>query len=232
MEYEITGTVMQAVEITLQRGEAVFTESGGMAWMQGNIDMDTNMPGGFLGGIKRKLSGESFFMTNYSAQSDHCQITFTPYAPGNVIPVELGTGQEIVVQKDAFMVAESTVTLELYFQRKLGAALFGGEGFIMQRLAGHGIAFVEIPGEMVEKDLAPGEELRVDPGHVSMFETTVSFDITRIKGVRNILFGGEGLFIASLKGPGRIWLQTMTLSNLAARIAAHMPHAPSQSNSG
>ena len=223
MEYEISGTTMQAVELTMQRGESVFTETGGMAWMRGRLNMTTNMPGGLMGGLKRKFSGESFFLTTYTAEEDNCKITFTPYAPGKVYRIQLDGQKELILQKDAFMLAESTVNLALFFQRRLGSALFGGEGFVMQKISGRGLAFAEIPGEIVEINLAPGEEVRVDPGHVAMFEPSVSFDIERIKGVSNILFGGEGLFLSSLRGPGWVALQTMTLQNLAAKIAAHIP---------
>ena len=228
MEYTIHGTTMQAVVLTLQSGESVLTETGGMAWQNGDFKMDTTMPGGLFGGLKRKFTGESFFVTTYEADSPECQIAFTPFAPGKVVPIQLDGGREVVMQRDAFMVAESTVNLDLHFQRRLGAMFFGGEGFILQRLSGQGLAFAEIPGEVVEYDLARGQQMRVDPGHVAMFDRSVDFDIERVKGVRNMLFGGEGLFLASLTGPGHIWLQTMTLSNLAAKLAAHMPQAKGQ----
>lgn len=225
MEYTIHGSTMQALLLKLQAGESVITETGGMAWQIGNIKMDTRMPGGLLGGLKRKFTGESFFMTTYEAQNADCQIAFTPFAPGKVVPVQLQPGREVVVQRDAFMVAESTVDLDLHFQRNLGSMFFGGEGFILQKLSGQGLAFAEVPGEIVEYDLAQGQQIRVDPGHVAMFDSSVDFDIQRVKGVRNMLFGGEGLFLALLKGPGHVWLQTMTLSNLAAKLASHMPQA-------
>ena len=229
MEYTIHGSTMQAVVLTLQPGESVITETGGMAWQTGNVKMNTTMPGGVFGGLKRTfLSGESFFMTTYEAREADCQIAFTPFAPGKVIPVQLGDGRDVIAQRDAFMVAESTVDLKLHFQRKLGAIFFGGEGFILQRLSGHGMAFAEVPGEVVEYDLAPGQQMRVDPGHVAMFDSSVEFDIKRVKGVRNMFFGGEGVFLASLQGPGHVWLQTMTLSNLAAKLASHMPSAQGQ----
>lgn len=222
MEYTISGSSMPAVKFDLERGEALFTEAGGMAWMKGNVKMETEMPGGLLGGVKRKIAGESFFVTRYTAR-DQCEITFAPYAPGHIVDIELDGSNEIIMQRDAFMVAENTVKLDMHFRRRLGAAVFGGEGFIMQKLSGRGMAFAEIPGEVVSYNLAAGEEIQVDPGHVAMLEPSVDFDITRIKGVRNIVFGGEGLFLAHLKGPGRIWLQTMTLRNLAAKIASYIP---------
>jgi len=228
MEYAIHGSTMQAVVLTLQSGESVITETGGMAWQTGNVKMDTTMPGGLFGGFKRKFTGESFFMTKFEAREANCQVAFTPFAPGKVIPVQLDGGRDVIMQRDAFMVAESTVDLALHFQRRLGAMFFGGEGFILQRLTGQGLAFAEVPGEVVEYELAPGQQLRVDPGHVAMFDSSVDFDIERVKGVRNMLFGGEGLFLASLSGPGHVWLQTMTLSNLAAKLAAHMPNAQGQ----
>ncbi len=159
MDYTIHGSTMQAVVLTLQSGESVLTETGDMAWQTGNFKMATKMPGGLFGGLKRKFTGESFFMTTYEARSNECQIAFTPFAPGKVIPIHLGGGREVVVQRDAFMVAENTVDLELHFQRKLGAMFFGGEGFILQRLSGQGLAFAEVPGEVVEYDLDQGQQM-------------------------------------------------------------------------
>ncbi len=223
MQHEIKGQVMQSVEITLAKGESVRTESGGMAWIRGDVHMQTQMPGGLMGGLMRKVSGESFFMTTYTAQSNIAKVTFTPYAPGKIVPFDLTGGGAIVMQKNAFMVADVAVELSVTFQRKLGTGFFGGEGFIMQRVSGEGMAFAEIPGEVEMIELAPGETLKVDPGHVAIYETTVDFDITRIKGAANILFGGEGLFIASLTGPGKVWLQTLTLPDLASRLAPLLP---------
>ncbi len=223
MQHEIKGQVMQSVEITLAKGESVRTESGGMAWIRGDVHMETKMPGGLVGGLMRKVSGESFFMTTYTAQSNIAKVTFTPYAPGKIVPFDLTGGGEIIMQKNAFMVADVAINLSITFQRKLGAGFFGGEGFIMQRVSGEGLAFAEIPGEVEMVELAAGESIKVDPGHVAIYETTVDFDITRIKGVSNMLFGGEGLFIASLTGPGKVWLQTLTLQDLASRLFPLMP---------
>lgn len=223
MEYEVIGTTMQAVEITLAAGESVVTEAGGLAWISGEVGMSTKAEGGLFGGIKRKLAGESFFQTTYTAKEDDCLISFNPYAPGKVLPLELTGNNEYILQRDAFMVSETTVERDIHFQRRLGAGFFGGEGFILQRAYGTGVVFVEVPGEVVVKELAPNEVLKVDPGHIALYDSTIDFDVERNEGVRNIVFSGEGLFLARLQGPGRVWLQTMTLQNLAAKIAQHSP---------
>ncbi len=222
MEYQIRGTVMQSVEVSLQQGESVYTEAGGMAWMTSNIGMETNMKGGMMGALKRAVAGESLFMTTYTSQSDGGFVTFTLEVPGTIIPMELAAGQSVICQRDAFMCAESSVELDMHVTRKLGAGLFGGEGFILQKVTGPGTAFFEITGETMQYDLEAGQSLKVDPGHLAMMDPTVSFDITRIKGVTNVLFGGEGLFLADITGPGRVWLQTMPLSNLAASLGRYI----------
>jgi uncharacterized protein (TIGR00266 family) len=223
MQYRISGTTMQALDVLLQRGEAVFTEAGGMAWYKGNISMDTNMPGGILGGLGRAVSGESLFLTTYKAVSDTAEVTFTPESPGSIVAVELAAGQTVIAQRDAFMCAQAGVQLAVHFKQRLGAGLFGGEGFILQKVTGPGTAFFEIDGETREIDLAAGETIRIDPGHIAMFEATAQHSIERVKGVTNALFGGEGLFLATLTGPGKVWLQTMPLNNLIAKIASRLP---------
>ncbi|WP_420642082.1 TIGR00266 family protein [Candidatus Leptofilum sp.] len=223
MRYEINGTTLQTLDIFLKSGESIFTESGGMAWMKGNVEMNTNTRGGLLKGLARSLSGESLFLTTYTAKGDESMITFTPEAPGSILPVVLGSGESRICQKDAFMVAEDSVSLEMHFRRKLGSGLFGGEGFILQKLTGPGIAWVEIAGEVREYSLQAGETMQVDPGHIAMYELSVNYDIQRVKGVKNMLFGGEGLFLATLTGPGRIWLQSLPLSNLASKLMQYMP---------
>lgn len=223
MKYRISGTTMQALDVLIEKGEALVTETGGMAWYKGQVDMKTNMPGGLMGGLGRALSGESVFMTTYTATSDQVVITFTPEAPGSIVPIELSPGQVIIAQRDAFMCAQQGVELAVHFKQRLGAGLFGGEGFILQKVTGPGVAFFEIDGETVEMELAANETVHVDPGHIAMFEHTVQHRIDRIKGVSNVLFGGEGLFLATLTGPGKVWLQTMPLSNLVAKIAASIP---------
>jgi uncharacterized protein (TIGR00266 family) len=223
MNYEIFGTTLQTLDITLGAGESVFTESGGMAWMRGNIDMSTDTRGGLLKGLARSLAGESLFLTTYSCSGGEGIITFTPEAPGSILPVQLGPNESRICQKDAFMVAEDSIALEVHFRRKLGSGLFGGEGFVLQKITGPGTAWVEIAGEVREYMLKPGETMKVDPGHIAMYEPSVNYDIARVKGVKNIFFGGEGLFLATLTGPGRIWLQSLPLTNLAAKLMQYMP---------
>ncbi|MFW5940261.1 MAG: TIGR00266 family protein [Chloroflexota bacterium] len=227
MKHEIHGTTLQTLDLYLSQGEAVYTESGGMAWMTGDVDMETNTRGGLMKGLARSLAGESLFLTTYTCRGSGALITFTPEAPGSIITVELGAGESRICQKDAFMVAESSVELEVHFRKKLGTGLFGGEGFILQKLTGPGTAWVEIAGEVRSYNLKAGQTMRVDPGHIAMYEPSVSYEINRVKGVRNILFGGEGLFLATLTGPGKIWLQSMPLANLASSLARYIPTSSS-----
>lgn len=223
MDYKISGTVMESVDIHLKQGESIYSESGGMAWMRGIFEMDTNTRGGLGAGLGRMLAGESLFLTTYTCKSPDGLITFTPEVPGKVIAVPLTAGQEIICQKDAFMCAEESVSIEMFFRKRLGAGLFGGEGFILQKISGPGTAFVEIPGEVRKIELGPGESMKVDPGHIAMFEPTVDYDIAAVKGIKNVLFAGEGLFLATLKGPGNVWLQSLPLANLALKLARYMP---------
>ena len=223
MEYQIRGTVMQTVEVTLDEGESVYTESGGMSWMTDSIEMKTEMKGGLLGGLQRMVSGESLFMTDYVCNSGQGYVTFTPEVPGKIIPMELEAEQSIICQRDAFMVAQEGTTLEMHMHRRLGAALFGGEGLFLQKITGPGMAFMELAGEIVEYNLAAGQGLKVDPGHVALIDPTVGFDISMVKGIKNIFLAGEGLFLAHVTGPGRVWLQTMPISNLAMRLIPYLP---------
>jgi uncharacterized protein (TIGR00266 family) len=223
MEYEIYGTTMQTLDVKLAGGEAVYTESGGMAWMSGDIEMSTSTRGGLLQGLGRKLAGESLFMTTYTCRGASGLVTFTPEAPGKVLPFTLEAGQSLICQRDSFMCAEDSVQLEMHFRKKLGTGLFGGEGFVLQKVTGPGMVFLEVAGEMREYDLKPGQVMRVDPGHIALYEPTVKYDISMVKGATNILFGGEGLFLATLTGPGKIWLQSLPLSNLAGKLARYLP---------
>ncbi len=173
MRYEIHGTVMQTVDVQLAQGEAVYTESGGMAWMAGNIEMKTDTHGGLMADIGRKLAGESLFMTTYTCRSEQGLIVFAPEAPGKVLAMDLQPGQSLICERDAFMFAQTSVKLEMHFRKKLGAGLFGGEGFILQKITGPGLVFLEIPGEVREYTLQPNQALQVDPGHIAAFEPTI-----------------------------------------------------------
>jgi len=223
VQYQIRGTTMQTVDVQLQQGETVYTESGGMAWMTSNIKMETGMKGGLMGAIGRGLAGESLFLVDYTCESGEGWVTFASEFPGKIVPLQLGPGESMICQKDAFMCAEKSVTLEMHFRKRLGAGLFGGEGFILQKLTGPGTAFVELAGEITEYELQPGQELKVDTGHIAMYQPSVDFDIETVKGIKNILFGGEGLFLARLRGPGKVWLQSMPVVNLAGKIARYLP---------
>jgi uncharacterized protein (TIGR00266 family) len=223
MRYEIRGSVMQTVDVTLQAGESVYTESGGMSWMTPNIQMESGMKGGLLAALGRAASGESMFLTDYTCTEGEGMITFANEFPGAIVDLNLGAGETMICQKDAFMAAESTVSLEIHFQKRFGAGLFGGEGFILQKLTGPGVAFAEIHGEVTLYELGEGQSLRVDPGHVAMFEPTVDYNLATVKGIKNIFFSGEGLFLADLRGPGKVWLQSMPIPNLAAAMARYLP---------
>jgi uncharacterized protein (TIGR00266 family) len=223
VKYEVLGTTMQALVVQLGQGEQVYTESGAMAWMSESVEMESGFRGGLAGAVGRWFSGESVTMTTFRAGRKAGEVAFVPAVPGKVIPVQMRPGKGLICQAGSFLCAEPRVELKVHFKRKLWAGLFGGEGFILERISGEGMAFFEVDGEVVEKDLAPGELIKVDTGHIAMFEEGVEFDITPVKGIKNWLFGGEGLFLATLRGPGKVWLQTMPFMNLVAQIASVLP---------
>lgn len=223
MKYEIRGGQLPIVICTLDKGETMFTESGGMAWMTAGIGYDTNTKGGLGKGLGRMLAGESLFMTTYGATEDNQEIAFASSFPGKIMALELKPGESYIVQKKAFLAAESSVSVEMFFRKKIGAGLVGGEGFILEKITGPGVCFVEIDGDVVERDLAPGEVLQIDQGHLAMYEPTVNFDITTVKGLKNMFFSGEGIFLGKLVGPGKVYLQTMPFSNLVDEIAKRLP---------
>ncbi|MBW2987818.1 TIGR00266 family protein [Candidatus Woesearchaeota archaeon] len=218
MKYKLLGTVMPTVNIELKKGEKVFSQTGGMSWMSNNLDMDTGIRGGFWRGIKRLFSGESFFLTNFSCIAGTGIITFSSEYPGKIIPVQINKGKEYICQKDAFLCAENGVNLDVHFRARVARGLFGGEGFVLQKLSGKGTAFVNFGGEVVELNLKKGQEIKIDTGHVAMYEPSVDYDVAVIRGIKNIIFGSEGLFFATLKGPGKVWLQSMPVRKLAARL--------------
>ena len=222
MQYQIFGGNLPAVTISLNQGEAVYTQSGGMSWMTAGMQMDTNMKGGFMKGLGRMLSGDSLFIATYSATAPGQEITIASTFPGAIVPIDVTRG-EVIIQKSAFLCAEPNVTLSAHVVKGLSAGLFGGEGFILQRLSGSGIAFIEIDGAVCEKELAPGESLIVDTGNIAAYEANVGYEVTMVKGFKNILFGGEGLLNTRLTGPGKVWLQTMTMPGFAKRIIPYLP---------
>lgn len=222
MQYKIIGSTIPAVEIALQRSESLYTQSGGMSWQSEGISMSTNARGGLLKGFGRMLSGESFFMATYTA-TQNAVIAFSSTVPGSILPVDLSQWGSLTIQKGAFLCAEESVSMEVTFTKKFSSGLFGGEGFILQKLSGRGMAFLEVDGDAVEKELAPGEVLKVDTGNVVAFDNSVKYEVETIKGLGNIFFGGEGLFLTKLTGPGRVVLQTLSFGDLAGRILALAP---------
>jgi uncharacterized protein (TIGR00266 family) len=222
IDYKIFGDDMQIVEIELDPGEAVRAEAGAMMYMGPGIEMQTSTGGGIFKGLKRMITGESFFITSfvYSGNGKGHVAFGAPY-PGKIIPLDLGKlGGTFLCQKDAFLCAAAGIEIEVAFTKKIGAGLFGGEGFILQRLEGDGLAFVHAGGTIIEKELGAGETLRVDTGCLVAFHPSVNYDIQFIGGFKNALFGGEGIFLARLEGPGKVYLQSLPFSRLADRIFA------------
>ena len=221
MKYEIKGGAFPVVVCELTDGEQMITEKGSMVWMTPNMEMETT--GGGIGKMFSKaFSGESMFQNIYTARGAG-MITFGSSFPGKILPLQIAPGREMIVQKNAFLASEAGVELSIHFNKKLGAGFFGGEGFIMQRLSGSGMAFIEIDGELIEYDLAPGQKMVIDTGNVAGFEPTVDIQIQQVPGLKNKLLGGEGLFNTTLTGPGKIWLQTMPISNVAMAIRPFIP---------
>jgi len=232
MQHVIHGTTLQTLEVDLDPGEMIFSQTHQMAWMTEGIKMDTNTGGGIMKGLMRSLSGASLFLTHFSAERQTGMVAFCPRFPGSLVARNLAAGETLVCRKETFLCAQSTVTLDIFFRQQLGAGVFGGEGFILQKVTGPGWVFLDLSGEVVEKDLKPGETLQVHVGHVGVQDPSVSFNITMIKGFRNVLFGGEGLFLATLRGPGRVFLQSMPVVNLAEEIFRHAPGSRGGSESG
>ncbi len=221
MQYEIVGAPFPAVVCTLHRGEQMKTEKGSMVWMDPCMSMETT-GGGVKKMFSKAFSGESMFQNIYTAQSDG-RIAFGSSFPGQILPIEIKPGQEFIAQKMAFLASETSVDIAVHFSQKLGRGFFGGEGFIMQRLSGEGMAFIECDGSLVRYELAAGQQMVVDTGNVLGFTGGVNLEVQRIQGAKNVMFGGEGLFNTILTGPGTIFLQTMPLATLADTIATHLP---------
>jgi len=224
LRYHILGTVQQTVVVDLQPGQMVFSDTGAMSWMTQTVQMNTTAGGGGLGGMfKRAISGASLFLLDFSADGGPGQVAFCSDFPGQVLAFDLDADQSVILHKHAFLCAEKSAALDVFFTRKLGAGLFGGEGFVLQKLTGPGMVFAELDGDAVEYHLRPGETMRVEPGHVALFEASVAFDVAPVQGIANMFLGGEGLFLATLTGPGRIWLHSMTVSKMAHRVAEYIP---------
>lgn len=224
MDYKVIGQTVPVVEMTLNAGETVYTQSGGMAYQSEGIEMKTNARGGIMKSIGRAFSGESIFMANYTAQKDGVMVAFAATVPGNVVPVDLSQmPQGLMMQKGAFLCAENTIETKVAFTKKFSAGLFGGEGFILQKAQGNGKLFLEVDGDTIEKELQQGEVLKVDTGNVVAFEPSVSYEIETVKGLGNIFLGGEGLFLTRLVGPGKVILQSQNFKDFAGRIIPYIP---------
>lgn len=226
LRYRIIGQLQPTVVLDMDARHALYTAAGSLSWMTPTVSMSTNMQGGLLGGLSRMMGGATAFLIELNTDSQG-QAAFGADFPGKIVPLELEAGESIVTHKHAFVCAEQSVKLEVTFTRRFGAGLVGGDGFVLQKLTGPGMAFVEMDGDAIEYHLNPGETLLVEPGHVAMFDPSVTFDIQMMQGMRNLLFSGENLFFARLTGPGRVWLNSMTASKLAHRISEYIPSSGS-----
>ena len=226
MRYEIKGTPLPVAICYLEAGEKMITEKGSMSWMSPNMEMETQA-GGFGKALGRMFSGESLFRNNYTARGGEGMIAFASSFPGSIVPFQIEPGRELIVQKSGFLASESTVELSVHIQKKLGAGFFGGEGFIMQRLSGHGVAFVEFDGAVMEYELASGQSMVIDTGYLAAMEGSCNMEIQQVAGLKNKLLGGEGFFNTVVTGPGKIWIQTMPINKVAGAL---MPYIPTGSN--
>lgn len=232
IEYRVVGDDMQAVVISLDREETVRAEAGAMMFMDDGVRMETTT-GGLWKGLKRAIAGEGFFITTFTCETDRASVAFAAPYPGKIIPMDLARTGPVLCQRDAYLCSAQGIEISVAFTKRLGAGFFGGEGFILQRLSGkRGLAFIHAGGTIMERDLADGETLYVDTGCLVAFQKSVDYTITLTKGVRSMLFGGEGLFLARLNGPGRVWLQTLPFSRLADRIHAATTASVGQTKRG
>ena len=223
MKYEILGQPLPVVECKLDAGEQMITERGSMCWMSPNMKMETTTNGGVGKVFGRMFSGEALFQNRFTAEGGAGMIAFASSFPGSIVAFEITPEKPMIVQKSSFLASQTSVDLSMFFQKKLGAGLFGGEGFIMQKLSGNGLAFIEIDGHAVEYNLEAGQQIMVSTGYIAAMDATCTMDIVTVKGVKNFLFGGEGLFHTVVKGPGRVILQTMPASAVAGSIIPYLP---------
>lgn len=223
MKYEIKGDTLPVVLCYLEGGEKMINEGGSMSWMSPNMKMETTTNGGVGKAFGRMFAGEKMFQNVYTAEGGNGMIAFASSFPGSIRAFEITPGQDMVFQKSAFLAGEAGVNLSIFFNKRFGAGLFGGEGFIMQRVSGQGIVFAEFDGHVIEYELQPGQQIIVDTGHLAAISATCSIDIQSVPGVKNMLFGGEGLFNTVITGPGHVWLQTMPISNVAGILRPYLP---------
>lgn len=227
MRYEIQGETLPVVICRLEAGEKMITEGGGMAWMSPNMLMETTTNGGIGKAFGRMFSGEKMFQNIYTAQGGEGMIAFASSFPGSVEAFQIGPGQEMILQKSAFLAGEAGVDLSVFFNKKFSSGLFGGEGFIMQKVSGNGMVFAEFDGYVVNYELQAGQQIVVDTGHLAAMSATCSMEIQSVPGVKNMLFGGEGIFNTVITGPGKVWLQTMPISNVAGVLRPYLPSSGS-----
>ena len=223
MNYRIEGDTLPVVIMNLEAGESIITEGGGMSWMSPNMLMETTTNGGIGKVLGRAFSGDTLFQNIYTAQCGPGEIAVASCFPGSIKAFEITPGNAMILQKSAFLASSRGVELSMHFRKKLGSGLFGGEGFIMQKVAGNGIVFAEFDGHVVEYNLEAGQQIVVDTGHLAAMSESCQMDIKTVPGVKNILFGGEGIFNTYITGPGRVWLQTMPISNMASTLAQYIP---------
>ena len=227
MRNQIVGTTMPVLEFVLDPNDAIISEAGQLSWMGSSIQMTTHTQfaggGGIWGALKRVAGGGTLFMTEYRAMGTPGELAFATKLPGHIVPVEVGAGREYMIHRHGFLCSTPQVQIGVGFQQSLGAGIFGGSGFVLQHVGGQGTAWIELSGELIVKDLQPGQTLRVHPGHVGAFQTSVNFQITTIPGIKNLIFGGDGIFLAVLTGPGRVWLQTLPIARLAHELMEYMP---------
>jgi len=236
MQSRILGTTMPVLEFTLDPNESIISEAGELSWMSSSVQLATHTQfgggGGLFGVLKRVAGGGTLFMTEYRAIGAAGELAFATKLPGHIVPIEVGPGHEYMIHRHGFLCATPQIQISVGFQQSLGAGIFGGDGFLLQHVSGQGTAWIELSGELIIKDLQPGETLRVHPGHVGAFQGSVSFQITTVPGIRNMIFGGDGLFLAALTGPGRVWLQTLPISKLAHKLMEYMPSPAAQRTEG
>ncbi len=223
MQYQIQGDTLPVVICQLETGEKMITEKGSMSWMSPNMQMETSTNGGVGKAFGRLFSGDSFFQNIYTAQGGPGMIAFASSFPGSIKPFEVGPGQEYIFQKSSFLAAESSVELSTFFQKKFSSGLFGGEGFILQKISGNGLVFAEFDGHVVEYQLDAGQQIVIDTGYLAAMTASCSIEVVTVPGVKNMLFGGEGIFNTLVTGPGHIWLQTMPISSVAGVLRPYFP---------